>query len=147
AEGEWVDKGRLLLELDRERYLAEVESAEANLRVSQAQARVAEENLAQSRRELERVESLFAQQLESGASLGAARAAAEVERARHRSSLDQVEQSRAALKQARDALSKTTIYAPISGTVSMLNKEMGEIALGSQFQEDVILVLSNLSGM
>src|SRR5690606_32181285 len=44
AEGEWVDKGRLLLELDRERYLAEVESAEANLRVSQAQARVAEEN-------------------------------------------------------------------------------------------------------
>ena len=27
-EGDWVEKGKLLLELDRERYLAEVESAE-----------------------------------------------------------------------------------------------------------------------
>jgi len=29
----------------------------------------------------------------------------------------------------------------------MLNKEIGEIALGSQFQEDVILEISNLEGM
>jgi HlyD family secretion protein len=35
----------------------------------------------------------------------------------------------------------------MSGTISQLNKELGEIALGSQFQEDVILVISNLSGM
>ncbi len=147
AEGEWVEKGQLLLELDRERYLAEVESAEANLRSSQAQARVVEENLSKVRKDLERVRSLFAQQLESQAALDAAEATAEVELARHRSALDGVEQSRAALKQARDALSKTTIYAPMSGTISKLNKEIGEIALGSQFQEDVILELSNLAGM
>ena len=41
----------------------------------------------------------------------------EVEKARLRSALDQVEQVRAALKQARDDLSKTTIYAPMAGTV------------------------------
>jgi len=146
-EGDWVEKGQLLLELDRERYLAEVESAEANLRSSQAQARVVEENLAKVRKDLERVRSLFEQKLESQSSLDAAEATAEVEQARHRSSLDGVEQSRAALKQARDALSKTTIYAPMSGTISKLNKEIGEIALGSQFQEDVILELSNLAGM
>ena len=52
---------------------------------------------------------------------------------------------RAALKQARDDLSKTTIYAPMAGTVSELNKEQGEIALGSQFQTDVILVVADLS--
>lgn len=146
-EGDWVEKGQLLLELDRERYLAEVESAEANLRSSQAQARVAEENLAKVRKDLERIRSLFEQKLESQSALDAAEATAEVEHARHRSSLDGVEQSRAALKQARDALSKTTIYAPMSGTISKLNKEIGEIALGSQFQEDIILELSNLSGM
>lgn len=146
-EGDWVEKGELLLELDRERYLAEVESAEANLRASQAGARVAEENLAKVRKDLERIRSLFEQKLESQSSLDAAEATAEVEHARHRSSLDGVEQSRAALKQARDALSKTTIYAPMSGTISKLNKEVGEIALGSQFQEDVILELSNLAGM
>ena len=35
----------------------------------------------------------------------------------------------------------------MSGTVSELNKEAGEIALGSQFQSDVILVIADLSVM
>ena len=35
----------------------------------------------------------------------------------------------------------------MAGTISELNKEVGEIALGSQFQEDVIMVISNLAGM
>ena len=35
----------------------------------------------------------------------------------------------------------------MAGTISQLNKEVGEIALGSQFQEDVIMVVSNLAGM
>ena len=72
---------------------------------------------------------------------------AEVEKARYQSALDQGEQAKAALRQSRDDLAKTTIYAPMSGTVSRLNKEIGEIALGSQFQEDVILEISNLEGM
>jgi HlyD family secretion protein len=146
-EGQWVDKGDLLLELDRERYVAAVESAEANLRSAEANARVIEENVTKLDRDLERTSQLHAQSLESQSALDAARSAVQVERARHHSTLDQVEQSRASLKQARDDLGKTTIYAPISGTVSKLNKERGEIALGSQFQEDVIMILSNLSGM
>ena len=60
---------------------------------------------------------------------------------------DQVAQAQASLKQVQDALSKTAMYAPLSGTVSRLNKEVGEIALGSQFQEDIIMELSNLAGM
>ena len=84
---------------------------------------------------------------EMRAAIDAAHAAFQAERARHRSSLDQVEQVRAALKQTMDDLSKTTIYSPMAGTVSQLNKEVGEIALGSQFQEDVIMVVSNLAGM
>ena len=146
-EGDWVEKGKLLLELDRERYLAEVESAEANLRAAQSQAKAVAETLVKTEKDLEGSRSLFEQKLEPQAALDAAIAAAEAERARHRSSVDQAEQSRAALKQARDALSKTSIYAPMTGTVSKLNKEVGEIALGSQFQEDVILELSNLTGM
>jgi len=35
----------------------------------------------------------------------------------------------------------------MSGTVSALNKEMGEIALGSQFQKDVILTVADLTAM
>jgi len=146
-EGDWVEKGQFLLELDRERYLAEVESAEASLRSSQAQAAVVRENLDKAAKDHARIRDLFDKKLESQANLDATSAAEEVEKARLRSANDQIEQYRAALKQARDALSKTTIYAPMAGTVSKLNKEVGEIALGSQFQEDVILEISNLDGM
>jgi HlyD family secretion protein len=146
-EGDWVEKGQFLLELDRERYLAEVESAEASLRSAQAQVAVVEENLSKASKDLARIQDLYEKKLESQANFDASSAAVEVEKARLRSVRDQAEQSRATLKQARDALSKTTIYAPMEGTVSKLNKEVGEIALGSQFQEDVILEISNLAGM
>jgi HlyD family secretion protein len=145
--GDWVEKGQLLVALDRERYQAEVESAEANLRSSQAQSLLTQQNVEKTGKDFERSQQLFDQHLTSQAELDGARAAYEVEKARYKSTLDQVAQSRAALKQAHDALSKTTIYAPMAGTVSKKNKEVGEIALGSQFQEDVILEVSNLAGM
>ena len=147
VEGQWVEKGALLVELDRERYLAAVESAEANVRSAQANATLAHENLDRAQKEFARSKELLAGQLESQSDYDAKQTAWRVEEARHKSSLEQVEQARASLKQARDDLSKTTIYAPMSGTVSALNKEEGEIALGSQFQADVIMVIADLSVM
>lgn len=146
-EGEWVEQGTLLVELDREAYLAAVESSEANLSAAQAGTNLARENMVKTEKDYARTKELFERSLESQAVLDSMYAAAEVEKARYQSTLDQVEQSRAALRQARDALAKTTIYAPMSGTVSKLNKEKGEMALGSQFQADVILEISNLEGM
>jgi HlyD family secretion protein len=146
-EGDWVEKGTLLLELDRERHVAAVESAEANLSAAQAQANLARENMVKAEKDYERSRQLFDRNLESQATLDTMYAAAEVEKARYQSMRDQVEQARAQLRQARDDLAKTTIYAPMSGTISKLNKEVGEICIGSQFQEDVIMEISNLEGM
>jgi HlyD family secretion protein len=146
-EGDWVEKGQFLVELDRERYEAMVESAEANLRSIEANAQLARENMLKVEKDYNRTKELFEKNLESQAVLDQIHAQVEVERARYKSVLEQVEQAKAALKQSNDDLSKTTIYAPMSGTISELNKEVGEIALGSQFQEDVIMVVSNLSGM
>ena len=146
-EGEWIEQGTLLVELDRERYLAAVESAEANLSAAQANANLARENMIKAEKDYVRTKELFDRNLESQSVLDTVYAAAEVEKARYQSVLDQGEQAKAALRQARDDLAKTTIYAPMSGTVSKLNKEIGEIALGSQFQEDVIMEISNLEGM
>jgi HlyD family secretion protein len=146
-EGEWIEQGSLLVELDRERYLAAVASAQANLSAAQANINLARENMVKAEKDYVRTKELFDRNLESQAVLDTIYAAAEVEKARYQSALDQGEQAKAALRQARDDLAKTTIYAPMSGTVSKLNKEIGEIALGSQFQEDVILEISNLEGM
>jgi len=146
-EGEWVEKGKLLVQLDRERFLAAMESAEANLKASESNATLAKENMFKAEKDYVRIKELFEQNLETQANLDQAYAADKAEKARYNSALQQVEQAKAALKQAKDDLSKTTIYAPMSGTISELNKEVGEIALGSQFQEDVIMIISELSGM
>ncbi len=146
-EGGWVEKGDFLLELDRERYVAAVERAEASLRSSQSNVKLCDENRNKAEKDHQRIRELWEQKLEPQSSLDAVYATYQVTAATHQSALDQVEQVRATLKQARDDLAKTRIYAPMAGTVSELNKEAGEIALGSQFQEDVILVISNLEGM
>ena len=146
-EGDWVEKGDLLLELDRERYLASVEIEEANVRSAQANANLVQENVAQTERVFKRAKELVERNLESQAALDSAQSAYQVEVARFQSANDQVGRVKGRLKQARDDLSKTTIYAPMAGTISDLNKEQGEIAIGSQFQEDVIMVLANLDVM
>lgn len=146
-EGDWVEKGDFLLELDRERFLASVESEEANVRSAQANADLVQENMVQTERAYKRAKELIDRKLESQAALDIAEANYQVEVARFQSANYQVVQAKGRLKQAQDDLSKTTIYAPMSGTISELSKEQGEIAIGSQFQEDVIMVLANLDVM
>jgi HlyD family secretion protein len=146
-EGDWIEEGTLLVELDRERYQAAVESAEANVRSAQANAKLVRQNMLMTEKDYDRARDVVARKLESQAVLDSNNAAYQVEIARYESALDQVEQSRGTLKQAADSLSKTMIYAPMSGTISDLNKEAGEIAIGSQFQEDVILIVADLTEM
>lgn len=146
-EGQWVEEGEFLLELDRERYLASVERAEANVRSAQANATLVHENLKKTEKDFTRSQELVSQNLESQATFDDKQAAYQVEAARYEAAQNEVAQAKALLKQARDDLAKTTIYAPMAGTISDLNKEQGEIAIGSQFQEDVILVIADLSEM
>lgn len=147
VEGQWVEAGEFLVELDRERYIAAVENAEASVRSAQANATLVRQNMVRSEKEYIRSKELMGQDLESQAVYEDKEAAYQVEVSRHEFAMNQVAQAEAVLKQARDDLSKTTIYAPMSGTISDLNKEVGEIAIGSQFQEDVILVIADLSEM
>jgi len=146
-EGDWVEQGTFLVQLDQERYVALVERAAANTRAAEANANLVKENMFKTKKDYLRTKGLFDKKLESQAVLDQFDAAYKVEKARYQTALEQTNQAKASQKQAQDDLSKTTIYAPMAGTISQLNKEVGEIALGSQFQEDVILIISNLSGM
>jgi len=147
VEGQWVEKGTFLARLDRDRYLAAVESAEANVSSAEANAALVRENMNRTKKEFARSKELLGQGLESQAAFDSKQSDYQVEVARFRSASDQAKQAAAALKQAKDDLSKTTIYSPMAGTISSLNKEEGEIALGSQFQKDVIMVVADLKVM
>ncbi|MDZ7330723.1 MAG: efflux RND transporter periplasmic adaptor subunit [candidate division KSB1 bacterium] len=132
-EGDQVRKGQLLVELDRTKYLAAVDRARSNKKSREA-------NLLQAQSVYKRTADLYRQNLTSQADLEKAEADLKLAEG-------QLEQAEADLKQAEDDLTKTKLYAPMDGTVTKVNKEVGEIALGSMFQADVILVVSDLSRM
>ena len=132
-EGDYVKKGQFLVQLDPEYYRAAVEQAESNLAFSKA-------GYEKSKNEYERSQKLFADNLISNAELEIAKSTYEQGKA-------QVDQTQAMLNQAKDNLNKTTIYSPMEGIVSQLNKKEGEMALGSQFTQDVIMIVADLTKM
>jgi HlyD family secretion protein len=146
-EGDRVEQGQFLVELDRQAYLAAVERAQANVRSAEANARLVRESMMQAEREFIRAKEIVKLKLDSQSRLDATEAAFKVETARYESAAGGVTEARAALKQSQDSLSKTAIYAPMAGVITELRREQGEIAIGSQFQEDVIMVVSELSEM
>jgi len=146
-EGDWVEKGDLLVRLDQERYIAALEQTEASLRSARANANLAKETFLKSEKDFNRIQTLYEKKLESQAMYDQAYSNMQIEKARYQSAQEMVDQARASVKQGKDNFSKTTIYAPMAGTISALYKEVGEIALGSQFQEDVIMIVSDLSFM
>lgn len=130
-EGDRVRKGDLLVELDRAQYEAAYEKALSFVQSNKA-------NLRKVTSDMQRIRALYENHLTSEAELESAEAQLELAES-------QVVQAEAALKQAKDDLDKTRIVAPMDGIVTSLKKEVGEIALGSVFQEDVILVISDMS--
>ena len=132
-EGEPVEKGMLLVELDNTKSRAAVERARSTKKSAEA-------TLKKAQNDYNRAKDLFKQNLTSIAQLEDAEANLKLAES-------QVEQAIASLDQAEDDLIKTKLYSPLSGTVTLLNKEVGEIALGSMFQADVIMVVSDLTRM
>lgn len=146
-EGDRVQKGQVLMELDRTNYEAAVAQAKAVLSSAKANARQAKANMEKAQADYKRMRGLYEQKLVSQEQMEAARTQYEVAKAQYEAALDQVTQAEAGLKRAQDDLSKTTILSPIEGTVVKINKEVGEIALGSMLQADVIMIVADLSRM
>lgn len=132
-EGDFVKKGQFLAQLDSTAYAANVDRAKQALASSEASMKLA-------RLERNQQYELFNKQLVSELVYQSAES-------RYQQALSGVEQSRAALTQARDNFSKTIILAPMSGTITRLNKEEGEVALGSSFSRDIIMSVADLSEM
>ena len=98
--------------------------------------------------DLKRAEDLFGKKLISVQEYNAAEAARDVAKNTHESSLHEIERAQAGSSQARDQLSKTTIYSPIDGTVTILNSKLGErlVATG-QFAGTEVMRVADLGHM
>lgn len=132
-EGNVVEKGQLLVKIEDETYTAQLQQ----MRYALASA---EASLDEARSQLKRVRELHSGSLASEAQLETAIATVKRFEAN-------VDGARANVDQAEDSYSKTSIHSPITGTVTRLNKEVGEMAIGATFSEDVIMVVSRLDAM
>jgi HlyD family secretion protein len=148
-EGDFVTKGQFLLQIDPTIYQANVQQAEATLASSQAAAVQAKANRDQADRGLGRTKELRGQNanLISPEQLEQAQTAFDIAEANLTAAQHQVDQARAAVRSTHDNLRKTTLIAPMSGRVTRLPVEEGEVAVPSTFSKDVglLMTISDLS--
>jgi HlyD family secretion protein len=148
-EGDWVTKGQFLLQIDPTIYEAAVQQAQAALASSEAFAVQAQANRDQAERALGRTKELRTQNpnLVSPEQAEQAQTAFDVADANYNAAKHQVDQSRANVQSSQDNLRKTHLIAPMSGRVTRLAVEPGEVAVPSSFSKDVglLMTISDLS--
>jgi HlyD family secretion protein len=134
-EGDWVDKGQILVKLDSTEQFAAYQRALANVGAQRA-------DLEFKREQLKRKKELYAKGLISRENFD--NVATEVELA-----ASVLENARTELGRAGRSLERTTIRSPIPGTVMDINKEEGEVVVAGTINNpgSIILTVSDLEEM
>lgn len=147
-EGDKVKKGDLLIKINAKQYLADQESAEASLLSSKSSRAMRKAELDRITLEYERVKGLYSKKLVSDSELEIAKSNFESIKAGYDGAQADVLRTEASLKRAVEQVYKTSIYAPMDGTVNALNVELGERVLGSGFSQGTnIMMVSDLNKM
>lgn len=147
-EGQRVKKGDLLLKINPDVYVAALNQAEASYESSLAAEAQAAANLEKADADYVRNLDLFTNKLLDESDFIGFKVARDVSYAQLESATNQVEMARAGVDSAQDSLNKTTIVAPLDGTISVLNSQLGERVLGTvQNAGTDIMTISDLSHM
>jgi HlyD family secretion protein len=147
-EGDTVKKGELLLQIKPDNYRASRNSSEASFKSAQAGQTLAFAELERAQAEYLRNQELFKNRLVSDSVMMEFKTAYEVSKLRYTNSVHSAAQAGFALDKANDDLSKTTILAPIDGTISRLKSQLGERVLGTSFNMGTeIMTVADLSQM
>ncbi|OJJ23213.1 efflux transporter periplasmic adaptor subunit [marine bacterium AO1-C] len=161
-EGDSVVKGQLLLKIRPDNLQAALENSQAvlnsrNAATAQAQASYQQQKANYDRLKLEydRNKQLYAQKVISQADFQLSEANFKVAKQQMESAKQNIEatkfnaQSAAAnVSQNLDNLSRTSVFAPVSGTISKLDVEKGEKVVGTaQMAGTEMLRIANLNNM
>jgi HlyD family secretion protein len=147
-EGQIVQRGQLLLRIKPDSYRAQVESQQAALNGSRSSAVRNRAELAKAESDFQRVQKLFESGLISESERNTARTARDSAKAAVDGAVSGIQQAEGALRQINDALSKTVIYSPVTGTISSLTSRAGERVVGtSQFAGTEVMRIADLDHM
>src|SRR2546429_2504800 len=147
-DGLRVKKGDLLVKIKPDSYKALLEQQEAAISAAKATNLQQKATMMKTEHDLKRAEDLFDKKLISEQEYNAAQAAYDVAKNTYESSVHEIERAEASSSQARDQLSKTTIYSPLDGTITILNSKLGErlVATG-QFAGTEVMRVADLTHM
>ncbi len=147
-EGASVKKGDLLVKINPDLFLAAVNRSKAAMNTAKASLASAKAQFIEAERNYNRNKKLHEQNVISDADFDAANRAYQVAELGVESAQYQLQSAEATLQEAKDNLARTTIYAPMDGTISMLNSEVGERVVGTiQMTGTEILRVANLDLM
>ena len=147
-EGQFVHKGDLLLKINPKTPLAELNEAKANYESSIASVATATANLEKAETDFKRNKELFDHKLLAESDYIGFKVALDVARAQLDGAGHAVEVAKASVDSAEDSFDKTTITAPLDGTITVLNSQLGERVLGTvQNTGTEIMTISDLSRM
>jgi HlyD family secretion protein len=147
-DGKSVKKGDLLVKIKPDSYKALLEQQEAAISAAKATNLQQKATMVKTEQDLKRAEDMYAKKTISIQEFNAAQAASDVAKNTYESSLHEIERAQAGSSQARDQLSKTTVYSPIDGTVTILNSKLGErIVATGQFAGTEVMRVADLNHM
>src|SRR5262245_10895544 len=147
-EGQPVKKGELILKIKPDFYLAQRNQSEASYKSSLAGKATAEANLRKAEAEFKRNEGLYRTKLISESAFDEVKATYDVAKAQLTNSEHQVEMTRASMASAEEALAKTTIVSPLTGTISKLDSRVGERVVGTATMAGTeVMTLADLNEM
>src|SRR4051812_14439837 len=146
-EGDRVTRGQVLGQIDKRLYetqVAQFRGAVASAKATIAQIEVAIEL---DKRDVQRMRRLTDERLASAADLDKLVTNLRVDEGRLASQKELVAQNMGQLETALYNLSRATLTAPIDGTVLELQHKVGERIRGSDFSEDVVMLMGGLADM
>ncbi len=147
-EGQLVKKGELLLKIRPDNYVASRNSSVASLKSSEASIAVARANLDKAKAEMDRNRELHDQKLVSDSVFQDYQTSFEVASSQLLAALQQTEMARASVTRAEEDLLKTSIVAPIGGTVTKLKSQKGERVVGTAMMAGTeIMTIADLNAM
>jgi len=130
-EGDNVEKGQLLCRIKPDIYVSQRDRSLAAISSAKARQAQSEAQLLQAELSFKRSKQLFDEQTVSKSEFEQAEATYTVAKSEVDAAKYSVISAEASLKEANENLQKTSIYAPMSGTVSMLLVERGERVVGT----------------
>ncbi len=147
-EGDVVRRGQLLLRIKPDTYRAQVEAQEAALSGARSASVRDRAQLSQAENEYKRIQQLFAQSLISETERKKAETQFQSAKASLEASSFEIQRAEGGVRQIRESLNKTIIYAPSDGTVSSLSSRVGERVVGtSQFAGTEVMRIADLNQM